>query len=178
MQGLHVQSLVRELRSHMPPDQKTKTWNKSNTATNSTGTLITVHIKKEIQTTNNLRLLTLEIESRINHVIRQAFNHYALSLLNTWTTWCEELTHWKKPWCWERLKAGGEGDDRGWDGWMASPTRWKWIWASSGSWWWTGKPGVLQSMELQRVGHDWATELNWRREYDSTIQETWKKQKD
>ena len=58
--------------------------------------------------------------------------------------WCEELTHWKRPWCWERLKAGGEGDDRGWDGWMASPTRWTWVWASSGSWWWTGKPGVLQ----------------------------------
>ena len=67
----------------------------------------------------------------------------------------------KSPWCWERLKAGGEGDDRGWDGWMASPTRWTWVWASSGSWWWTGRPGVLQSMGLQRVGHDWATELNW-----------------
>ena len=67
----------------------------------------------------------------------------------------------KRPWCWERLKAGGEGDDRGWDGWMASPTRWTWVWANSGSWWWTGKPDVLQSMGLQRVGHDWATELNW-----------------
>ena len=54
----------------------------------------------------------------------------------------------------ERLKAGGEGDDRGWDGWMASPTRWTWVWASSGSWW-TGKPGALQSMGSQRVGHDW-----------------------
>ena len=68
---------------------------------------------------------------------------------------------WKRPWCWERLKAGGEGDDRGWDGWMASPTRWTWVWVSSGSWWWTGKPGVLQCMGLQRVGHDWMTELNW-----------------
>ena len=66
----------------------------------------------------------------------------------------------KKPWCWERLKAGGERDDRGWDGWMASPTRWTWVWASSGSWWWTGKPGVLQSMRSQRAGHNWATELN------------------
>ena len=74
-------------------------------------------------------------------------------------TWCEELTHWKRPWCWERLKEGGEGDDRGWDDWIASPTRWTWVWASSGSWWWTGKPGMLQSMGLQRVGHDWATEL-------------------
>ena len=75
---------------------------------------------------------------------------------NPLATWCEELTHWKRPWCWERLKAVGEGDDRGWDGWMASPTQWTWIWASSGSWWWTGKSGVLQ-----RVGHDWATKVNW-----------------
>ena len=56
--------------------------------------------------------------------------------------------HWKRPWCWERLKAG-EGADRGWDDWMASPTRWTWVWVSAGSWWWTGKPGVLQSMGLQ-----------------------------
>ena len=80
---------------------------------------------------------------------------------NTWATWWE-VTHWKRPWCWERLKAGGEGDDKGCDVWMASLTWWTWVWASSGSWWWTGKPGVLQSMESQRVGHDWATELNWR----------------
>ena len=72
----------------------------------------------------------------------------------------DELTHWKRPWCWERLKAGGEGDDRGWDDWMAS-TQWKWVWVNSGSWWWTGRTGVLQSMGSQRVGHDWATELNW-----------------
>ena len=71
------------------------------------------------------------------------------------------VTHWKRPWCWERLKAGGEGDDRGWDGWMASPTQWTWVWVNSGSWWWTGRPGVLQSMGSQRVGHDWVTELNW-----------------
>ena len=63
--------------------------------------------------------------------------------------------------CWEGLGAGGEGDDRGWDGWMASPTQWTWVWVNSGSWWWTGRPGVLQFMGLQRVGHDWATELNW-----------------
>ena len=66
---------------------------------------------------------------------------------------------WKRPWCWERLKAG-EGDDRGWDGWMASLTQWTWVWPSSGRWWRTGKPGVLQSMGSQRVGQDWATELN------------------
>ena len=63
--------------------------------------------------------------------------------------WCEELTHWKRPWFWEGLKAGGEKDDRRWDGWMASLTWRTWVWASSRSWWWTGKPGVLQSMGLQ-----------------------------
>ena len=57
--------------------------------------------------------------------------------------------------------AGGEGDDRGWDSWMASPTQWTWVWVSSRSWWWTGRPCVLQSMRLQRVRHDWMTELNW-----------------
>ena len=67
---------------------------------------------------------------------------------------------WKKPWCWEILKVGGEGDDRGWDGWMASPTRWTWVGVSSGSWWWTGRPGELQPMGLQRIGHDWENELN------------------
>ena len=67
----------------------------------------------------------------------------------------------EKLWCWERLKAGGEGDDRARDGWMTSPLGWTWISVGSGSWWWTGKPGVLQSVGLQRVGHDWVTELNW-----------------
>ena len=80
--------------------------------------------------------------------------------LNTLATWCKELSHLKRPWCWERLKVGREGDDRGWDGWMASVTLWTWVWVSSGNWWWTGKPGMLQSMGLQRVGHDWATKLN------------------
>ena len=65
------------------------------------------------------------------------------------------------PCCWERLRAGGEGDDRGWDGWMASLSQWTWFWVSSGSWWWTGKPDVLQFMGSQRVGHNWASELNW-----------------
>ena len=79
---------------------------------------------------------------------------------NSLATWGEELTHWKRPWCWERLKAGGEGDNRGWDGWMASPTQWIWVWASSGSWWRTGKSGVLQSMGSQSPTQlsDW-TEL-------------------
>ena len=75
-------------------------------------------------------------------------------------TWCEVLTRWKSPWCCERLKAGEEGDDRGLDSWMESPTWWTWIWVSSGSCWWTGKPGMLQSMGLQRFRHDWVTELN------------------
>ena len=66
-----------------------------------------------------------------------------------------------KDWCWEGLGAGGEGDDRGWDGWMVSLTRWMWVWVNSGSWWWTGRPGVLQFMGSQRVGHDWVTELSW-----------------
>ena len=68
-----------------------------------------------------------------------------------------KLTHW----CWEKLKTGGEGDDRGGDGWMLSLTRWTWVLASSRSWWWTGKPGAPQSMGSQRVGHDWVTKLNW-----------------
>ena len=79
---------------------------------------------------------------------------------NTLATWCRELTHLKRPWCWERLRAGEEGDDRGWDGWIASPTQWTWVWVDSRSWWWPGRPGVLQFMGSQRVGHDWATELN------------------
>ena len=66
-----------------------------------------------------------------------------------------------KDWCWEGLGAGGERDDRGWDGWMASLTRWMRVWVNSGCWWWTGRPGVLQFMGSQGVGYDWATELNW-----------------
>ena len=80
---------------------------------------------------------------------------------NTLATWCEELTHLKRPWSWERLKAGGEGDYRGWDDWMASLTQWTWVWVNSRNWWWTGTPGMLQSMGSQRVGHDWMAELNW-----------------
>ena len=82
---------------------------------------------------------------------------------NTLATWCKELTHLKRPGCWERLEAGGERDDRGWDGWMASLTQWTWVWVNSGSWWWTGRPGMLQSMGSQsQTGlSDW-TELNWR----------------
>ena len=87
---------------------------------------------------------------------------------NTLATWCQELTHLERPWCCKRLKAKGEGDDRGWDGWMASPTWWTWVWPSSGSWWRTGKPGGLQSIWSQRVGHDWATELKSLRAWGPT----------
>ena len=72
-----------------------------------------------------------------------------------------ELTLWKRLWCWEGLGAGREGDDRGWVGWRALPTRWTWVWVNSGSWWWTGRPGVLRSTGSPRVGHNWVTELNW-----------------
>ena len=80
--------------------------------------------------------------------------------------WPPDVKSWlftsgKRPWCWKRLKARGEGDDRGWDGWMASPTQWRWVWVNSGIRWWTGRPGILQFMASQRAGHDWATELNW-----------------
>ena len=88
---------------------------------------------------------------------------------NTLAIWYKRLTHLKKPWCWEGLGAGGEGDDRGWDYWMASPTQWTWVWVNSRSWWWTGKPGVLLFMGLQRVGHDWVTELNWTEAEENVI---------
>ena len=83
--------------------------------------------------------------------------------------WPPHVKSWliRKDWYWDGLGAGGEGDDRGWDGWMASLTRWTWVWVNSGSWWWTGRPGVLRFMESQRFGHNWATELNW------TEQQVW-----
>ena len=101
------------------------------------------------------------------------FSMFRSALGFLWKEWCwswnsstlstswEELTHWKKLWCWEGLRAGGEGDDREWGGWVASLTHWTCVWVNSGSWWWTGKPGVLQFMGSQRLGHNWATELNW-----------------
>ena len=74
-----------------------------------------------------------------------------------WATWCKELTHWKRSWCWKRLRAGGEGGSRGWDGWMASPTQWTWVWTNLGRLWRTGNPSVLQFMGSQRLGHNWVT---------------------
>ena len=101
-----------------------------------------VSISKEISPKYSLEELMLKLKT-------QYFGHLV-----------EEPTRWKRPWCWERLKVGGEADDRGWDGWMASPTWWAWVWVGFESWWWTKNPGVLQSMGLQRVGHNWVTELN------------------
>ena len=105
------------------------------------------------------------IERRTNQsILKEISPDYSLERLmlklklQYLATWCEELTHFKRPWCWERLKAG-EGDNRGWGGWMASPTWWTWVWVGSGSWWWTGKPGMLQSMGSHRVKHNWVTEL-------------------
>ena len=100
-------------------------------------------------------------------ILKEISPEYSLEgLMQSWNSnplaiWCEELTHLRIPWCWEKLKVGGEGDDRGWDGWMASLTRWTWVWSSSRSRWWTGRPGVPQFMGSQRVGHDWVTELNY-----------------
>ena len=83
---------------------------------------------------------------------------------NILVTWCKELTHLKRPWCWDWQKAGGEGDSRGWDGWMASVTQWTWVWVGSRSWWWAGTPGMLQSMELQRITHNLAIEHKFFRQ--------------
>ena len=85
---------------------------------------------------------------------------------NPLATWCKELTHWKRACCWERLKAGGKGDDRGWDGWIVSPTWWTWVWVNSGSWWWPARPGMPQSMGSQRLGHNW---LNWTDSPDTKL---------
>ena len=78
---------------------------------------------------------------------------------NSLATWCKGLTNLKRPWCWEKLRVGREGDNRGWDVWMASLTQWTWVWVISRSWWWIGSPGVLWFRGLQRVGHDSVTEL-------------------
>ena len=96
---------------------------------------------------------------------------------NTLATSCEVLTRWKRPWCWEGLGAGGEGDDRGWDGWMASLTWCTWVWVNSGSWWWTGRPGMLRFMGLQRVRHDWVIELSWTDAIDKVYFAGWNKKK-
>ena len=113
--------------------------------------LIIVHIKKSFR---------MDIEAVVHIYNGILLSHEKECIWVSLATWCEDLTHWKRPWCWERLKAGGEGHNKGWDGWMASLTQWTWVWVNSGGWQWTGRPGVLQPMGSQRVGHDWATELN------------------
>ena len=111
------------------------------------------------------RLLRVPWTARSNHWILKEINpEYSLKdwcwswSSNTLATWCKHLTHQKRPWCWERLKARGEVSDRGWDGWIASLTEWTRVWANSGRWWRMGKPGVLQTMRLQGVRRDWVTE--------------------
>ena len=96
----------------------------------------------------------------------------------SWVTWCEKLTRWENPWCWERLKSGEEGD-RGWDGWMALSTQWTWVWANSKRQWMTGKPGVLQSMGLQRVRRDLVIEqqhTQWLTDFLFLMQWVWIRQ--
>ena len=117
-----------------------------------------IHVSLYMIFTSSWICLTLLSTHFIYHLA--SIGLLAPCIPNTLATSCEELTHWKRLWCWEGLGAGGERD-RGWDGWMASLTRWMWVWVNSGSWWWTGGPGMLLFMGLQRVGHDWATELNW-----------------
>jgi len=92
---------------------------------------------------------------------RQYLSLVSVNLLSVYLSIYCSINKWKRLWCWEGLGAGGEGDDRGWDGWMASLTRWMGVWVNSGSWWWTGRPGVLQFMGSQRVRHNWVSELNW-----------------
>ena len=107
--------------------------------------------------------LRKEIQKFPSHLPAARMQPQCLELLQSATlwqyfaTWCKELTHLKRPWCWERLRAGGEGGDTGWDGWMASPTQWTWVWVDPSSWWWTGRPGLLWFMGLQGVGHGWVT---------------------
>ena len=112
---------------------------------------------------------TYSAESHVGHVFFHFENMFLScgqnsliltfnSAFTTLATWCEELTHWKRPWCWERLRARVERGDKGWDGWMAAPTRWTWVWASFMRMGRTGKPGVLPSMGSQTVGHNLATE--------------------
>ena len=137
----------------------TKSWEKKRSEVKGKGKMERyTHLNAEFQRIASrdkkafLRDQCKEIEE--NNRMGKTGDLESLETLDLWS-------HWKRPWCWERWKAGGEGDDRRWDGSMASPTQWIWVWVSFGSWWWTGKPGMLLSMGSQRAGQDWVTELYW-----------------
>ena len=106
-------------------------------------------------------------------ILKEISPEYSLEGLKLKLQYFGYLTHLKRPWYWERLKAGGEGVDRGWDGWLTSSTRWTWVWVNSRSWWWTGRPCVLQSVGSQSVRHDWATELNWTEAEHANFETSW-----
>ena len=109
----------------------------------------TVVLEKTLESPLDCKEITL-VNCKGNQLLNIHWKDWCCSWnSNTLATWCEELTPWKRLCYWERLNAGGEGDDRGWDGWMASPTRWTWVWTSSERWWRTGKPGMLQSVGSQ-----------------------------
>ena len=119
------------------------------------------------------KILDIPLESRRSNqsTLKEVNPEYSLKglmlkvkLQHTLATWCKEPTLWKRPWCWERLREGGEGDDRGWDDWMASLTQWTWVWAKSRRWWRTGKPVMLQPLRPQRIRHDWVTEQQWQQQ--------------
>ena len=109
------------------------------------------------------RLLRVPWTSNDIQLVNPKINQYSLEdwcwSSNTLATWCKELTHWKRPWCWRRLNAGGEGDDKGWECWLALPTWWTWVWPSYMSWWWTGKPGMLYPWGCKKA--DMTEKLNW-----------------
>ena len=113
-------------------------------------------ILKKISPGCSLEDLMLRLElQHFGHLMQRVGKDFG------WKEVGKEVGHWKRPWCWEGLGARGEGDDRGWDSWMASLTQWTWVWVNSRSWWWIGRPGVLRFMGSQRIEHDWATEPNW-----------------
>ena len=114
------------------------------------------HIKTDTKINETeQRALKLSHAYMINYFFKQRAKIYKMERIISLINGVE------KTGCWERLRAGGEGDDRGWHGWMASLTQWTWVWVDPRNWWWTGRPGVLRFMGSQRVRHDWATELGW-----------------
>ena len=144
-----------------------------------TGQNFAVHLYEYSVMWHTIKRLLLECKFRNIYALKSFIGRTDVEA-ETLILWPPDAKSWlilKRPWCWERLRAGGEGDDRGWDVWMASPTQWIWVWVNSGSWWWTGRPGVGS----QRVGHDWATELNFPKPSylcqkhltDLTLQDLW-----